>query len=451
MNVSLKNLDAVRAILKIEVEKNDYEEQVNKNLRKLRQKMNMPGFRQGMVPFGIAKKIYGKQTLVEEINKIVLENLESYMRDNKVNILGDPIPNETEQKMMDFETDENFEFCFDIALAPVMDVQFSKEDTLKSYKIVINDAEVEKKIDFYRRNYGGHEKTDQAQVEDTLQGDLVELEEGTPKTAGIFIKNTPLILSSLKGKMEQKKFINAKVGDNIVFNPYKAYKGVTSELVTFLDVDKEAVKEMKSDFSFKIHEITRYKPAALNQELFDKILGTDAVKSEAEFRDVIRESLTYQYFMEVTFKRKKEFRNLMLKKVSHIALADDILKRLMLASNKKMTEEKIEKEFPQLMDDLKYSLIKEELVKRFEITVNNEDIESKAKSIIKLQYAQYGILFMPAETMERQVKDMLKKKETVNGLADRIIDDKLCDSLYELVTIDEQEVTIDEYMKLLEE
>ena len=451
MNISLKNMDAVYAILKIEIEKNDYAEQLDKNLRKLRQKANMPGFRQGMVPFGLIKKLYGKQSLVEEINKLVSEHLFSYLRENQINILGEPMTCMTEQKRIDFDTDENFEFCFDLALTPVIDVQISKEDRLKLYKIVLKDEEVDKQIDLYRNDFGSYEKIDQVGTEDLVKGILVELEEGVPKTAGIKMEDASLMLYDLKGKMEQKKFIKAKVGDIIVFNPYKAYKGAEVELAAFLKIDKEAVKEMKSDFTFEISEINHFVPAEINQALFDKIFGENKVQSEAEFREEIGKLLTNEFASEAAYRRNKGFRDLVKRKADHLVFANDIIKRWILATNEKMTEETLADNFPKMIEDLKYRLVKEKLVKDFDILVADEDIEAMAKRMVQLQFAQYGMTSVPDETLDYHVKDMLSAKDTVDSLFARVLDEKLSDSLHEIITVEEQEVTVEEYRKIMEE
>ena len=451
MNISLKKMDAVYAILKMEIEKNDYAEQVDKNLRKIRQKVNMPGFRQGMVPFGIVNKLYGKQSLVEEINKLVSDRLYSYLRDNQILFLGEPMPNETEQKAIDFDTDENFEFSFDIAIAPVVDVQISKADKLTSYNVVIEDEVVDKQVTYYQQSFGSVDKVETVETEDLIKGTLVELEEGKPKEGGIVVEDALLMPLYLKGKLEQKKFLKAKVGDGIVFNPHKAYKGAETELAALLKINKEEVKKMKSDFSFEIKEITRNKPAELNQELFDKSFGENVVKNETEFREAIKETLRRQYDSQVINGRNKAFRDLVLSKTENMAFADDVLKRWMLASNENMTQESIENEYPKIIEDLKYRLVKEKLVKDLDIQVNNEDIESMAKRIVQMQFAQYGMASVPDEIVETQAKELLSKKETVNRILESVMEEKLSDRIKDLVTVEEQEVTTEAYHKIIEE
>jgi len=451
MNVSLKNNDAVSGILKVEIEKNDYAEPLSKNLQKLRQKVNMPGFRKGMVPIGIVKKFYGKQAMAEEVNKLVSEKLFSYIRDNNIQILGEPIPNETEQKPIDFDTAEDFEFCFDIALAPEIDVKLTKKDKLTFYQVEVTDELVNKQVDSYCKNFGSYDKVEKVEEEDMVKGTIVELEDGTPKAAGIFIEDSVLMPSYMKGKTEQKKFVGAKLGDKIVFNPNKAYKGAEAEIASFLRIAKDAVKDMKSDFTFEIKEITRHKSAELNQELFDRVFGPDIVKSEAEFRDKVKASLAEQFAPESEYKFIKDMRDMLIAKAGDIAFADDILKRWLLVANEKTTPEAIESDYPKVVEDLTYHLVKDKLVKDNELKVEKEDLEALGRRVAKSQFAQYGMLSVPDDVLDNYVKDLLKKQETVNNLVDRVIDEKLSVFMKSKITVNEKEVTAEDFGKILEE
>ena len=450
MNVSLKNNDAVSGILKVDIEKNDYAEPVSKNLQKLRQKVNMPGFRKGMVPIGIVKKLYGKQAMVEEVNKLVSDKLFSYLRENDVKVLGEPIPNETEQKEIDFETDENFEFCFDIAFAPEIDVKLTKKDKLTLYKVKIDDEMIDKQIDSYCKNFGSYDNADSVEDEDLVKGIIVELEDGQPKAGGIFLEDAVLMPSYMKGKIEQKKFIGAKRDSKLVFNPYKAHKGAEAELASFLKIKKEEVKDMKSDFTFEIKEITRHKAAELNQELYDRIFGEGAVKDEAEFRAKVKDSLEEQFSPECDYKFIADMRTMLINKADNVSFADDILKRWLLIANDKTTKEAVESDYPKVVDDLKYHLLKEKLVKDNEIKVEKEDIEVLGRRIAKSQFAQYGMLSVPDDVLDNYVKDLTSKQETVNNIVDRVIDEKLSSFMKGKIAFDEKEVTTEEFGKILE-
>ena len=459
MNVSLKNIDAVSALLKVEIEQSDYWESWDKNLRGLRQKAEMPGFRKGMVPLGLIKKMYGKQTLVEEINKLLANSTYNYLHDNQIRYLGDLMPNETEQKKNDFDTDETFEFCFDIAMAPEFDIQLSKNDALTSYRITVDSEMVNKQVDSYRRSFGTHENADRVDAEDLVKGKLTELaadpsnakEAPVPKVDGIVNEEALLMPSYLKGKMEQKKFLKAKTGDTIVFNPYKAYKGTEAEIASFLKIEKEAVKNMKSDFSFEIKEITRFIPAALDQELFDKVFEVEKVQDEADFRDRINASLTLQFASQTDYKLQDDLHNMLIEKAGDLVFADAILKRWLLRTNEKTTMEAIELEYPKIVREWKYQLAKEKLIKAFDIKVENEDVEMMAKNVVKMQLEQYGIYAPQDDLVEKYASELMKKQEKVSDLADRVLDEKVISLMKDKITIAEQEVTLEDFRKILEE
>ena len=295
MNVSLNNIDATKGIVKLEIVKADYADRVEKSLRSFRQKANVPGFRKGMVPMGMVKKMYGKHVLVEEVNKLVSESLFNYIRENKVNILGEPLPNETKQKEINFDTQEEFEFCFDVALAPEIKIELSKNDKVPFYQVNIDDEMVNKQVEAYQANFGNYDQVEDVQEKDLIKGRVAELENGTPKEGGLVVENAVLMPMYIKDEAEKAKFLSAGKNAVVVFNPNKAYEGAEAELASFLKVDKEVAAGITADFSFEIQEITRHKNAELNQELFDKVFGEGVVSSEEEFKNKIREALAEQF------------------------------------------------------------------------------------------------------------------------------------------------------------
>lgn len=450
MNVSLKNNDAVSGIVKLEIGKADYADQVEKSLRSFRQKANVPGFRKGMVPMGMVKKMYGKQVLIEEVNKLVSENLFKYIRENNLNILGEPLPNQTEQKEINFDKDEDFEFCFDVALAPEINIELSKNDKMPYYEVQIDDEMLNKQIDAYRANFGSYDQAEEVEEKDMVKGTVAELENGSPKEGGIVVEDAVLMPMYIKDEEEKAKFIGAKNNSVIVFNPNKAYEGAEAEIASFLKIDKEKVAETTGDFSFEIKEITRHKGADLNQELFDKVFGEGVVTSEDEFKHKIQEALAEQFTPQSNFKFLIDAREILVEKVGELAFADDLLKRWLLMANEKNTKESIEQDYPQIIADLKYHLIKESLVKKNNLKVEDADIEDFAKRVAKAQFAQYGMLSVPEDVLDKYAKDMLKNKQTLQNIIDRAVEEKLAGWLKEQVELDVKEVSADEFNKLFE-
>lgn len=450
MNVSLKNIDAVSGIVKLEIVKADYAEQVEKSLRNFRQKANVPGFRKGMVPMGMVKKMYGKHVLVEEVNKLVSENLFSYIRENKLNILGEPMPNESEQKPINFDTQEDFEFCFDVALAPEINIALSKGDKLPYYEVAIDDEMLNQQIDAYTANFGTYDKVDEVEEKDMVKGTVAELENGSPKEGGIVVEDAVLMPAYMKDEAEKAKFVGAKVNSVVVFNPNKAYEGAEAEIASFLKVDKEAVAGITGDFSFEITEITRHQKAEMNQELFDKVFGEGVVTSEEEFKNKIKDALTDQFTPQSDYKFLLDAREVLVQKAGEMKFADDMLKRWLVAANENTTAEKVEEDFPKMIEDLKYQLIKENLVKSNNLKVEDADIEAFAKRVAQAQFAQYGMLSVPEDVLANYAKDMLKNKQTLQNIIDRAVEEKLAAWLKEQVELDVKEVSTEEFGKLFE-
>lgn len=450
MNVSLINNDSVRGLIKLEIVKSDYEAAVEKSLRSFRQKANVPGFRKGMVPMGMVKKMYGKQALLEEVNRLVSDNLFKYIRENNLNILGEPLASEAEPSALDFDKDEDFVFNFDVALAPEININMSKEDTLPYYEVKIDDDMLNKQVEAYTANFGTYEAGEEVEEKDLVKGTVAELENGAPKEGGVVVENAVLMPMYIKDEAEKAKFIGSKVNTVVVFNPNKAYEGAEAEIASFLHVEKEKVAELTGDFSFEIKEISRHKNAELNQELFDKVFGESVVTSEEEFRNKIREALAEQFTPQCDFKFLSDAREVLVKKAGELKFADDILKRWLLVANEKNTAENIENDYPHIIEDLTYHLIKESLLKANGLKVQDADIEEFAKRVAKAQFAQYGMLSVPEDALENYAKEMLKNKQTLQNILDRAVEEKLAAWLKEQVTIDKKEVTADEFAKMFE-
>ncbi|GAE22750.1 cell division trigger factor [Bacteroides pyogenes JCM 10003] len=274
MNVSLQNIDKVSAELTVKLEKADYQEKVDKSLKSLRQKAQMPGFRKGMVPMSLVKKMYGKSVIAEEVNKVLQEAIYGYIRENKINILGEPLPNEEKQKLIDFDTMDAFEFVFDIALAPEFKAEVNAKDKVAYYTIEASEEMIENQVKMYTQRTGKYEQVDAYREGDMLKGLLAQLDdEGNTKEAGIQVEGAVLMPSYMKNDEQKAIFADAKVNDVLVFNPNVAYDGHAAELGSLLKIDKEIAKDVKSNFSYQVEEVTRFVPGELTQEVFDQAFG----------------------------------------------------------------------------------------------------------------------------------------------------------------------------------
>ncbi|SBV95874.1 trigger factor [uncultured Dysgonomonas sp.] len=451
MNVSLTNVDSVNAILQISVAKADYQEKLDSALKTFRKKANVPGFRPGTVPVGMVKKMYGKSIMAEEINKIVGESLYNYIQENKLNVLGEPLPNEEKQQAIDFATEGDYDFYFDIALAPEIKLSLTKKDKVTYYKIDVNEELVDKQIESYKANYGKYDKIeDGALATDLVRGTISELEGGKAKEGGINVEAGVVMPSYMKDADEQAKFVGAKAGDVITFNPGKAYEGNETEIASLLHIEKDAVEAIAPEFKFEITEITRYKEAELDKDLFDKVFGADTVKDVAEFKAKVKETIEDQFAPDSDYKFLLDAKELLEKKVGDIQFPDAFLKRWLLASGEERTAESIEADYPKIVADLKFHLIKEQIAKDYDIKIENEDMKTIAMQAARAQFAQYGMMNLPDEMVENYANDMLKNKDNARNLLERAMENKIIDALKTKLGIEEKSISLDDFRKFFE-
>ena len=451
MNVSFQNIDKVSGLLTVKLEKADYQEKVDKSLKTFRQKAQIPGFRKGMVPMSLVKKMYGKSVIAEEVNKLLSEKVYDYIKSNNVNMLGEPLPNEEKQQVIDFDTMEEFEFVFDIALAPEFKAEVSNTDKVDYYTIEVTDEMVENQVKAYTQRNGKYDQVSAYEDNDMLKGLIAELDEnGNTKEGGIQVEGAVLMPSYMKNDEQKAIFANAKVNDVLVVNPNAAYDGHDAEIASLLKIEKEAAAEMKSNFSFQVEEITRFVPGDLNQELFDQVFGKDAVKTEEEFRAKVKEGIAAQFVADSDYKFLIDARKMLMEKVGKLEFPDALLKRIMLLNNKEKGEEFVAENYEKSVEELTWHLIKEQLVKDNEIKVEQEDVINMAKDATKAQFAQYGMMTVPEDILENYAREMLKKKENVDGLVGRVVEAKLATALKAKVTLNNKTVSMEEFNKMFE-
>ena len=450
MKVSFENQDKVNGLMTIIVEESDYKEKVEKSLKDYRKQANIPGFRKGMAPMGLIKKQYGEYLKLDAINKVVGEELYKYIKDNKINMLGEPLPS-AKQEAQDLEKEPPYTFYFDIAVAPELKVELTSKDKLPYYDIKVDDATIDKQVDIFASRTGQYIKAEEYQKNDMLKGDLRELDEkGNTKEGGITLEASVMMPEFIKVEDQRKLFDNAKLGDVIVFNPRKAYPDNDSEIAALLKVKREEVAQHEGDFSYQITEISRFEKAEVNQALFDQIYGEGEVKSLEEFRTKIAEGIKEQTVTDCDYKFLLDVRSYLEGKVGKLTFPDEILKRVMLLNNKERGEEFVEKNYEASIQQLTWHLIKEQLVEANKVKIEDKDVREAAKETARIQFAQYGMIQVPEEYVDNYVTEMFKKKENVDAFVDRAIDLKLIEALKKVVTLEIKEVTLDEFNKIVE-
>lgn len=448
MNVKFENVSKVQGLLTVSMEKADYQENVDKALKDARKKVQMPGFRPGMVPMSLVQKMYGKSIKADEINKLLQEKVFGYIKDNKIDMLGEPLPNEEKEAGMSLD-DDNQTFYFDIALAPQFDAQIGKDDAVTYYEIKVTDEMVDNQVKAYTQQNGHYEQVDAYQDKDVVKGQLVELNaDGTAKEGGIVVEGATLMPEYIKAATQKKLFAKAKKGDVIKFNPSKAYEGNAIEISSLLNKKKEEVEGITADFSLTIQDITRFVESELNQEVFDRVFGKDVVKDEAGFRAKVEETLAQSFVPDSDYKFLLDVRAYLMEKVGKLEYAEDLLKRIMKANKPDAQDD--EATFQRSLEELTWHLIQEKLVEKYSIKVEDADIKAMAREATRAQFAQYGMMNIPDELLDNYSKEMLKKRETVDGLVNRAIESKLTAALKKDVKLKNKKVTVDEFNKLFE-
>lgn len=450
MKSTLNKTNDVNGTIVIELEKTDYQEKVDKSVSQYRQKANIPGFRQGKVPKSLIRKLYGKAILVDEINKIISDELHKFISDNKIKILGEPLPADNLDEELDLENDEILSFSFDVALTPEFDLKLDKGVELTYYNVKLEPENLEQRVENYRQYNGTYFSVDEEiQGTDMVKGTLVEMDGDKEKEDGQVIENAVLMPTYLKDEEIKNQFIGAKTGDKIVFNPKKAYDNNEAEIASLLQTTKEGVADIDSDFRFDINEVTRFKNAELDQDLFDKVFGEGVVTTKEEFSNKIEEETSLQFKPHVDHFFLHDARDLILKMMEDVEFPVETLKRWLLAMNEKQTEEDIEKDFPAILKDLKFQIAKQKIIDNNEIKVEFSDIEAIAKETAKIQFAQYGMNHLPDDILQNYVKNLLGKEENVRGLYEKASENKIIDWLKENVTLIEKEITSKDFTELV--
>ena len=460
MQISFENPDKVNGLLTITVEEKDFKDDVEKTLKDYRKRANVPGFRPGNVPMGMIKRQFGMQVKVDSINKLLGENLDKYITDNKIAMLGQPLAHEG-QEPVDLEKAAPYTFQFDIAVAPEFDAKLSGRDKVAYYDIKVDDKLIDQQVDMFASRAGHYTKADVYDPEqrDVLKGDLRELDEnGNTLEGGITESDESLMPAYFDDEEEKEKFANAKPGDIITFNPTKAYKGTETSIAALLKIDREKVGEHKGDFTFQVTEVSRFVKHEVNAELWEGIYGKDSgIKDKKGFREAISKGLADQLKGDSDFKFLQDVRAHVLKKIGKLQYPDELLKRILVSNNSKnlkTDEDKkkfIDENYEKSLEALTWDLAKNKLAEAQGIKVDDKDVQNAAVEMARMQFAQYGMNNVPDEYVQNYANERLKKRETVQQMADRALDQKLIAALKEVVKLDHKEISLDDFNKMMEE
>ena len=449
MNITKENIDDLNAVLKVKIEKADYEDKVETVLKDYRKKATIKGFRPGMVPIGLIKKMYGRAVQIDEINKIVTENVQKYLTDEKLEILGDPLPKADEQDKIDFETQEEFTFTFELGLTPDVELKLSKKNKVNQYEIIIDEKMRKDYLENYTRRYGELKKAEQIEEKDVVKGKIEAIDEnGNVIPEGPSVDETSLGIDIIKDKKIKEEFIGKNISDSIDFDLKKAYPNDT-EIAGILHKKKEEIAVLGANYRFTINDISRFYPAEPGKELYDRIFGEGVVNSEEEFMKKIEEEITLNLKRESDFKLMMDIKALAMEKTD-FQLPEEFLKRWLLRVNEKSTEEQIEKEFDSFRKDLKWQLIRNKVARDNEVKITEEELQKEAENITRYQFQQYGLFYATDEQIANYAKETQKRDEDAKRIADKILEEKAILLMKELVKLENKSVTVEEFNKLFE-
>lgn len=441
MTVSMEKTGNVSGIITVSLTQEDYQDKVNKDLKAIGQKHPVHGFRAGKVPMGILKKLYGKQVLADVINRQTVDALFKYIEDNKLAVLGEPL-SANEAKEIDFDATE-YTFSFEVGLAPEFEVKVDKDMTIPYYTIKVDDEMVKRQDDAFLRRFGSQVPGEEVDETALVKGSVVEL----AKEDGISTEKTIISMEYISAD-EKAKFIGKKVGDKVVFNPKAAANDNAAELASMLNIEKEAAEAIEGDFEFTINEIIVLKLAEKNQDYFNQVFGEDKVHNEEEYANALREMIANQLMLDSNYRFTIDAENAMKTAAGELEMPAEFLKKWLVKTNNNITEENVNEEYDRMMPSAQMQLIKEKIVENFGIKVEEEDLKREAKLLAAQQFAQYGMHNVPEEYIEKFAQDFLDKKEYRQNLLGKAVDNKLFAAVKEAVTIDNKEVTVDEFNKL---
>lgn len=438
----MSEVQNLQAQITLVMQPEDYQEQVEKEIRQLRQKAQIPGFRAGNVPKGLIRKMYGKNVLADVINKELGTALQKYIDEQKLHVLGEPLPNEEQNQKVDLEFDSTFTFVFDVALAPELDTKMTAKNKVTYYRVKVTDEMVNNQVNNYADRYGTYQDVDEVQENDIVRGNIKENKED-----GISKEDAVIYPRYMKDEEIKKQFLGLKKGGNVVFNPMKAFDSET-EVASLLGIDKEVAKQLTTDFTFTIATISRHQSAAIDGELFAKIYGENNIKDEADFLEHVRQEIQSNMDQDSDYKFGLDVREALMKKVEKAELPQDFLRRWVKVNNEKMTDEELDKNFPQMLTELKWQLVKDQLIRQLDIKVEKEDVDAYAKKVAKMQFMQYGLMHVEDQYLDNFAQEMLKKDDQLRGIVERVAEEKIFEAEKKIMKVEEKEVSQEDFNKL---
>jgi trigger factor len=447
MNISQEKIDNLNTVVKININPEDYQPKIEKAMKDQAKKAKLPGFRPGMVPVAHIKKMYGKSILVDEINNMLSETLNKYLEEEKLEVLGQPLPKVDDAKEYNWDFADNFEFTYEVGLAPSFDIEFSSKDKVTQYVIKVDDETLESRIKNIRRSYGKMTNPDVSADDDVLYAELTQLSpDGSVFEGGI--SNTASIrLDQIKNEEIKKSLIGLKKDDELVFDINAAFDNDAPKVAGLLKIEEDEAADLKSNFKLTVKNVNRLEEGDLNQEFFDKIFGEGVVTDEAGFRAKITEELEMMMTQDAERKLQDEIYNFSIDKVN-FELPDAFLKRWLKATNEKLTDEELEGGYADFAKNLKWTLIENKLMKDNNIDIKYEEVFEFAKGSLEQQFRMYSPQALTEEQLGQYTVQYLQNKENANKVFEQVKALKVFDYIKSVITLDNKEILFSDFNKL---
>ena len=445
MNVAFDKLNNVNAVLTVTLEENDYSEKVKKQLKEIGKRRPEAGFRPGHVPMSLLEKKYGESVKYDVVNREIADAVYNYIKENNLRVLGQPIPD----KDNIFKGDEKeFTFKFQLGLAPEINDHVGKDMKIPYYTIKATDQMVEDQISALRKRFGVQGPGEVTEPDAVIKGVITELNpDGSVMEDGIKVDNGIIAPVHFTDEEQKKLFEGKHPGDVVVFNPAATCNSNVTEMSSMLNIDKNDVENHKGDFNFEIKEIIVLKPADLDQEFFDNAVGKDKAHNEEEFKEAVRNLVNDQLDVESNYRFSIDARNAVTNAVVNVELPDDILKQFLMNQNKDLTPENVDEEYSKMRPQLIWDLTKDEIIDRFKVEVNEEDLLGEARAAVINQFRQYGGT-IPEQMIENYAREVVKEPKNRDMFERNALNRKVFETIKENVTLDNKEVSVEEFRKL---
>ena len=436
MNITKENIDALNAVVKVEISSEDYQDKVAKILKDYRKKADIPGFRKGQVPMGMVKKQYGKSVMIDEVNKLLQESLNNFLVEEKLDILGNPLPKIQD----DFSWEsEDYAFEFELGLAPEFEIDLSAKKKITQYNIVADNDLLNKEIENIQKRFGKLISKDTIEEGDNITGTFVNEEKKINKKSTIE-------LDTIKGKANKKKFLGKKIGDNVELKTKDLFSD-DHKLMGALGLSHDEIHGLEIPLSFTVEEINVTELAEVNQELFDKVFGPDTVKSEAELRERIKEDAEKQFLTQSDQQLLNAITEYLVENTTFELPAEFLKKWLAVSGENPMTSEQANEEFEKSEKGLRYQLIEGKILKDNNLQINFEELNEFTKGFVKVQMAQYGQLNPPEKELDEIVQRVLSNKDEAKRLQEQLVSQKLLNFYKEKITFKVKEVNYEQFVK----